>query len=611
MHRYSTVSVGTRILLGSLTLTVVAGIALMALGLTPAIAVIAALVVMTLVIGQRSGWAFAFAGAILLELLGNTLILRLNPLTGLDLWLVNAIGLTVIGLGGMGWLFANAGDLRLPTRDTLLGAASAIALPAVTGVVVLGTGLQTRAGWMTAYGTDSAWNTVASRFIVTDRGIAPWVHPNPSPLVNGLMATWHAPGRSGADELLRHDVIRQNELLLLLMLLTGVLAGIVLVCVVPARRPFLRAAAGVLGSAIPLSGYLAGYAVRFGFFSAPAAVAIMLCVWIVWLGARKNIVASIALLLVATTLLLAAWAPLALLPLALVGVPILMNWRSVFLSRGWSAVACIASAAQLVLYLILVTLPDFTRDGPALAADGGVPEVSPFDVALIGALMFVSGTLAWIGLGRQHEMLGVLLVLVSGGIGVAYLVLQRRGMDALWGYYPAKLGWLVSILLVVLVAASLLSWGGHTKVRGLQPVALLLATAAIVGLVIKVTPLNGSVGSLMPVVKLALTREAASETAREDVLFAAVDRGDRTIFTRFSSTAADDQFINYWSLQLSSDRSQDPIRSFAYSLDSTDAAQVCAAAETWGKGTIVRTRDASFVADIQSTCPDVTVSVAR
>ncbi|MFT2816915.1 hypothetical protein [Leifsonia sp. A12D58] len=602
-----------RILFISLIAAVVLGAVLMLVGFSPAVEVAAVLAVITLAFTQRFGWATSLAAAILLLLLGNTLLLRVLPLVGIDLGVANGVALAATGLGLLAWLYRRLPDIRLPTRAALTTGAAALLVPVLTGLVAaatLGIGERMRVGWMMGTGTDTVWNTVASRFILDDNGIAPWLNPNPSPLVNGLMASWYAPGRGAAEELLRHDVSRQSELLILLFLLCGVLAGIVVARVIPARRLVLRVLAGIFGSAIPLTWYMTGFVIRFGFFNVPIAIAVLFCVWLLWSDLQRHVAASIGLLLVATTILLAAWAPLAALSLGLAGVAVLVRWRALLRLRGWHAVVFGLAALQLVLYILLVTLPDLTRDGAALGANGGVPEITPLDVVLVAVLIFAFAAVASVGLGQRHELLGVVVILIAAVIGIAYLTLQRRGMDTLWGYYPAKLGWLVSVLLVVLLAASALRWLGHADARGVNIVAVLVATVALVGLVIaKVPPIQRDLAGLYPLVGIGLTPESSADAAREDALFAEAETGTKTIFAEYSATAGDDAFINFWAMQLGSVTSDDPIRKYAYVLDPTNPADICAAIEAWDGNVVVITGSTELEAELKDVCPQATFDV--
>ena len=229
---------------------------------------------------------------------------------------------------------------------------------------------------------------------------------------------------------------------------------------------------------------------------------------------------------------------------------------------------------------------------------------------LAGVLMVAFAAVASVGLGARHELLGVVVILLSATVGIAYLTVQRRGMDTLWGYYPAKLGWLLSVLLVILLAASLLRWLSHADARGMNTVAVLLATAAVVGLVIaKVPPIQRDLAGLYPLVGIGLTPESAAETARQEALFAVADTGTKTLFAEYSASAEDDAFINYWTMQLGSATSDDPIRKFAYVLDSTNPADVCAAIEAWDGDVVVATRSPELEAQLTSTCPQMTFDV--
>ena len=113
--------------------------------------------------------------------------------------------------------------------------------------------------------------------------------------------------------------------------------------------------------------------------------------------------------------------------------------------------------APVPLYLFAVTLPDLARESAALAVDGGIMPIAPVYVVTI-ATMTVGVAVLNAGQRHQvHQLIGVIVVCVSGAVAGGYLILQRVASDSLWGYYPAKLAWLLVTLLLVILAAGIAS----------------------------------------------------------------------------------------------------------------------------------------------------------
>lgn len=595
----------------TLALCLITGAALTMLGFSPALLVIATVLLVTLAMSQRLSTASSFVGALILLLLIHTVVIRVVPFTGFDLSLVTVMVLMVIGGGSLVTLALAEPGLRLPDLGPSSVLWSVLFVPMVVGIwlaATVGFGQKMFVGW--AMDNDVVWNTVASRFILSDNGVVPALHPNPSPLVNGLMAIWYAPGREAAGQLLRHDVTRQTELWLLLLLLASVFCGLVLARAVSGSRPLLRLLAGVAGSMIPLTWYLIGFVVQFGFLNVALAIVILLGAWILWCDLRAHTAAASALLFVATTVLLAAWAPLALVALGLAVVGAAIGRREILRLRGVNGIVWWLALLQLPVYLVLVTLPDLRRDGGSLAANGAVPQLAAQDLLLVSILVLVVGATTALAFNQRHELLGIcVLVLMTAG-AVGYLVMQRAGIDTLWGYYPAKLGWLMSFLLVVILAASIARWVNMRRTSGVMVVAIVTATASVVGLVLmRVPPAAHTASAIFPVVGIGLRALDTAGWPRTDTLFASADDDTQFIYARYSPTENDDRFVNSWLLQLTADTSDTPVRSFAYTLDPENAGQLCAAAIAWGGPTVIVTRDSALESELVPICSDADIQI--
>ena len=599
-----------RIVLVTLALVLVAGVILALLGFSPTLLVMAVAALVTLTIGQRLGWASSLVATVVLGLFVHSVLIRLLPFTPFDLGATTVAVLAAIGAASLAALAARRSNLRGPDlgpRSVLWAILPVPVMVASWLAVTLGVGQKMFVGW--AMDNDVVWNTVAARFILSDNGVNPSLHPNPSPLVNGLMATWYAPGREAADEVLRHDVTRQTELWLLLLLLASVLCGLVLARAVSRKQPLLRWLAGIAGSVFPLTWYLTGFVVRFGFINVALAIVVLLGVWILWCDFSAHIVASTALLFIATTVLLAAWAPLAAVSLGLAGVGTLLGLKRVLRLRGIRGLIWWSAFLQLPGYLLLVTLPDLRRDGGSLAANGAAPALTAQDLLFVAALAFVVGAVTALVFRERHEMLGISVLLLTTAGAVGYLVMQRVGVDSLWGYYPAKLGWLVSFLLVLVLAASVARWLNGRR-SGLAAVAIMAAAASVVGLVlVQVPPSAHTARAIFPVISIGLRAVDSAGSSRTEALFASAG-GASSIYSRYSDVENDDRFVNSWLLQLTADTSDDPLRSFAYTLDPGDLEQLCAAATTWGGATVIVTRDGALESELVPMCPEADISVS-
>ncbi|WP_308796722.1 hypothetical protein [Agromyces silvae] len=594
--------------LGSATLA--GGAIAIVAGASPALLAGAAIAMLTVAFAQRASWTLSFAVAILTLLGVHTLIARFAPVAGLEYGAFATAAVVVVGLVAVGVsaLLARGRGLRLPAAADLpisIGVLSVPVLSLFYWVGALGWGSQMRVGWILA--NDAVWNTMAARFIVVDGGIDPAAHPNPAPSTAALAASWMIPGRDAAAEMLRHDVAREAQLVLLVTLAAAVLAGLVAARSVRAAHPVVRVLAGVTGSAFVLGWYVLGFTAELGFLNAPIAVILLLACWVCWTDAPRSPILAAAGLLVAATLLLATWAPVVLVPLALGAMALPVFWQALVARRALAIAVFVVGIAQLVVYGVVVTLGDLRTTGGALAADGAAPPVEPRDVALVVALALVTTVLVLLRrartLGLRRDAVGVLALLGAGGVGGGYLVLQRLGAGlGWWGYYPAKFAWLLCVLLLIVVLGLLLAVA--SAARSPRRVALAsIAALALVGLVVSGSLPLGGIRRVPAAVALATDAEYAKRGDAADRLFAIADGGP-TIAVRLTGDPASDALLNAWLLQAHSEDSSDPVRAYAYGLDTFDATSVCDAMQLWGGGVRLVTGDPLLADELGAVCPD-------
>lgn len=585
------------------------GFAVDAVGGAPFVLWAATAFIVLLVVGQRVAWLPATALTVVGLLAAYAVAVRVLQPIPVDLGTKNRVVVLVVALVGLALCWSRRDRLRLPSlRRTrpLLVALSAIAVTVVAALVAVAASDGTRVAW--AMQNDAIWNTVMARFLYADLGAGP-AHPNVSPLIPALLAGAFAPGRGAvpASELLQHDVSRQAELWLLLLLLSSILAGLVAWRALARCSRVGRGIGTLLVALIPLSWYCAGYAFQFGFYNATVSLIALLGAWIGWSTAREGRLASVAILSASTIVMLATWAPLGIVTIGL-GIGVLAGgrrdwWRSI---RGTRLAVFVLSLAGLPLYLVAITLPDVLRESKALAADGGIIAIQPHHVALVGVVGVAVTALLALGRGAQRDwapLMGVLIVGAASALALGYLVLQRSGQGSWWGYYPQKLSWLVASLLIIVIAVSLA--GLAPRRRALRAVAVAAAVLVVGALMSSPLPTRTSLYALASVF-LPAPQLASDETTER--LFASSDVSQFTVFARFGSPG-EDSFVNNWLIQQRADSGDDPVRSFAYILDGTDLDRLCSLAATADADLVVRTRDDALAAELDAVCPAAEITV--
>lgn len=594
-----------------LVLALLGGALLEGLGWVPwaLVAVVGVLLVLTA--AQRTSMPFAFAVATVFLLVGYTVMVRLYPSVPLPLDVKNRIVLLSVGFCVLFVLWRQRMPIRLPRRETMVTAGLAllpVLLPgaALFGVIDLSGGV--RASW--AMHNDAIWNTVTARFIWADGGLNPAHHPNASPLTAALLAAAMAAGRSGVEPvgLLSHDVTRGAELWLVMTVISGVLAGLIALRSLRGVRNRYQAVAVAFASLIPLTWFVAGNAFQFGFYNGTVALLLLLSAWLAWLEVRASPLLATATLALATVALLATWAPLAAVTASLTGVAILSGLRTWWRMRsGWQLVQGGASVLAIPLYGLAVTVPDLKREGAALGADGGIFAISPTDLIVTAGVATGFFTLAAIALHRKHELVGAITVIGGGVTGLGYLLLQRAGHGNLWGYYPAKMAWLVMILLVVITAISIFSWLVLVSARtwsslGIAGVAALVTLA----LMVQVPPNSATIA---PALSIASPRGLSQPDDVTRLLFSLSNPAEKNLVIRYNKNSGHDLFVNGWLLQLQALSGEDPIRAYSYVLDGSDLGRVCAAVELWGGDVIVHTKSSSLNTELAGACENPRLKV--
>jgi hypothetical protein len=518
-----------------------------------------------------------------------------------------------------------ASALRGASTDLALGGAiAALSLLQVAAVPVARWFTDSpKLAWMMK--NDAPWNLVSSRFLLEDRGLDPSSHRNPAPLANEVVALFMAPGRSSVAraDLLAHDLYRSSEALLLLVGGTSLMAGLLVAAVMPASRPWSRAVLGLVAAAIPWTWSFAGQVFIFGFWNSLPAAILVLSAWSAWVHAERHPLVSSGLLAVIGTGMLAAWAPLVLVPASL-GVAVVVWRRRAHLAlRGLALVAWLVPLLALGVYLVLVTRGDLAAGRGGLAAQGAFPDYYEqltliYWLVPLGILLLLS---VWTPV--RTELVGALVLGLAGAIGTYYLMGQREGSPAgPWGYYPQKFAWTLSFLAPLVLLMGVRGAVASGSLRRAQRGALVVGITLLSGtLLLQVPPadprpLTGDLyptphrtpdyrlATMAPILSYLLPDRASALDPDVTTLLEVEDPDRKVIVSRWSPEPGINAFLNFWLLQLPVDRAAEQPRPYAYDLDSFDPLALCEVVVDWGGGVVVRTRSDTLAGEMAAICPD-------
>lgn len=573
--------------LGVAAVLTVLGAVLAGVGITPWMLWVASLATLTVGLGALLPWALAIAAGLVAPIALAAVAARvLQPVTD-DLSLTSVIVLVAMAGSGVALGWVRRRDAELPRVRSEVWGVAPVLLALVTVFVVVSAAGGAASSW--AMHNDAVWNTAVARMVIADGGIDQVSNPNPSPATSVLLAAADAVGRANiaASDLLAHDVLRQSQLWLMMAGATVILTAVI---VLPRLRNVslvARLAAAVVITAFPVSWAVLGFSVQFGFYNATLSLVVLLASWIAWERSSPSPLGALAVLSVSIVAMLATWAPLALIPIALVLVILATRgrawWRGLG-RRGAIVLALIALPSPL--YAVLVTAPDLMREGAALAVDGAMFPYRPEYLLVAFAVAVLAGcALAAAGFGWHHT-LGVVTIIIASGVALGYLVVQRLTSANLWGYYPAKFGWLVFVVIVIVTAAAVPRVVPRVAARGVRAgIALSSAVVLLAIVALLPTPRLG-----VPFVQMVQQPSGLNmSTVSVGSLFALSAPDDRALVAGYLSPA-EDLFINGWLIQTRAEKNSDPARAFAYTLDGTDPAAVCSAATAEGGSITVHTR---------------------
>ena len=589
--------------LAALPVAVAAAVAALGLGVdSPWGLAIAAWLLLTVALSSRLTASAAAGASVLVVLVPALVAVRTGPATGLPpretattCWAVLALVLAVVCvLARHRWARPSAA-----TAARVL----TVSLPGLVGLASVGVVLLSPGSALTAWAmrNDSANNVMFVRFLLEDGGVDPSVHPNPAYLLQGLVSLGLTAPASVSQTLDAYALLWIGITIAAAVCLAAVVASSV-------RRPGPAALGAVLVGCFTYSWFVVGFSMTYGFANVPLALLLLACSLLVARGTPSTAVLRTAVLVAGTVLLLATWAPLAVVPAALGLVALLGGGPRGLVARLVAApvhsVVLGASLAAALAYAAVVVLPDLRTDGGNLSQGGAFPDLSPWPYVVLSVLALALATTAALRQRGRRERRGAdqlvvraVATVVAGGVAMAGLVaLAAAGSSPVWGYYPQKLSWILAIVTVALVASLSLDATGPLTWRVAAPVVAALVVVGAVTTVVDGPGIRGYV----PALKVARGIEPGAEEDARAVLRLADDPRP-TLVWLLDSTAFDD-LANSWLVASEATSVDDPIRAYAGTIEH-DPEQVCAALRRLGQDAVVVTGADNVPAVIAATCP--------
>jgi hypothetical protein len=595
---------------------VVLGSALLALfAITPWPLIFFCLAGVAVIIWHRSTATFGIAASILLHLAAVAVLIQLSPATRLPLDLTVS-ALLILEACAVAWAVTSA--TRPPRRDlfiTLARRSLFFVVPVVACLVEAISSLLGRSGVAWAMGNDSAFNVMSARILFADGGVNSRLHFNGSPEPHSLLTVVTGAGRwnVGSWDLFQHDVSAYAQLWFLLIIATAVLSALVARQVMPSGTPpwFTIVATNAV-ALVPLTLFVSGYAVRFGFFNATLSLVILLSAWLISRSESVSAATRLTALGLASLALLATWGPLAIVPVAL-AIPAFWQLMRQVRREGFASPRKLIMPGAIIvanaLYVSLVTVADLVAAQGALANDGGIFWLSPY---LAAAVVIVTLSLLTIHARLNKSFSGLLdgvAATLGGAVAILFLVYQRRDEANVWGYYPIKFSWLLVTLFSIVSLALILSLIARLRPRGIILAGAGVAIAAVaLGVVIVSPAIRERALDAFPLLSVAGIPSHHPGDYAASVMFRNKESGVNTIAVN-ALTSAEDAFINLWLVQIEPTLNSLDVRVFAYGIDGNNTAQVCAAIETMAAPVRILTQEQGLRERLLKECPNANFEI--
>ena len=532
-----------------------------------------------------------------------SLVIRFAPIFSIGFHVLNAAALLCAGAALTVGISRTGAQSPLPEKSrrslTPIGVLYGIVGSLMLFMVVTGSRFM---AWAT--NSDAVWTLVHARTLFADNGMARDSMANPAPLTGTLIASAFRFDQNSSEsaDLLAHEITMAGQLWLLVIIATALIVGHLVNESTRSTGPVLRWI-GTLGSALLMfTWYFAGYATQFGFYNASIALCVLLSAWAVWNSVALKPGTQSLLLSGATLAMLATWAPLALAPAFLTAFHLFRQRRAVIAQRN-ETVKALTGFGVLAAYILGVAIPDLIKTGSALGADGGMIDIKPLHVLIVGSLTLVA-IAALAKIENSYDSLlvvGYQVLLIAFALGIGYLMLQRLDVQTQWGYYAAKFAWLATSLVLVIGLQAFGRLLGQLRSKSVRAMTIVGgASALLLAMLLPGFPNPNVV--FAPLTNIVYD-EQADRNSKVNVVSKLASYGQKNIAISYSANPKADLALNNWLLQLNSVNSDEPIRLYSYHVDGTDDQLTCQAIEVWGESVVIHSRSKQAIDRLRENCP--------
>lgn len=455
---------------------------------------------------------------------------------------------------------------------------------------------------------DSVWNTVTARFMLSDNGFDSAIHPHSSPLTAALMAgvMSFGRGRLPGTALLQADMAHVGELWLILTCILSITFLLIGSKLIPFEKKKTQFVFAILCSVYPWTWLLSGWAFQLGYLNATVSLVVLSAAWIVWINSNSAPAFSSILLSLTVLSQLATWAPLALIP---IGLLILHLWKQfgklklaqLSITQPTRIIAGIISLVLVGVYLLIVSSSDLTREKTALSFDGGMFNFRVWSFLVAACALIIMSLYLRRYFSQLNSIIeGSIVIVLSTSLGLGYLILQRKDSANLWGYYPAKMGWIATTLIVIIAISLAAGIYFQTPNRKFGKYIALFAACGLAVSVGLISP--PSKQDVFTPVNIALSSGLANNDSQVPLLSELAGKNKQFVVFQFGDQGAD-AFINLWLLQINSKDGFSPLRPYAYYLDPLKPEGLCEIERLSDESVSVLTRNTDLKEEINILCP--------
>lgn len=439
---------------------------------------------------------------------------------------------------------------------------------------------------------DAQTNTVLAREVLSNHGES---LGKTATFTQDVLALAMSIGREGVpdSQLLIHDLTKISEAWSLMILISSVLMGLIAWGLLSrVRHIVLVNCVVVLAAIYPLSWYVNGFAIMFGFLNVSLSTLLLSLTWLIWQQGSSAKIMGAGLQLFLSVLFLATWPPLVVIPLGFAAGMLAQSWRKKF-SRVDIAVISIA-ALSFVVFAAVAIAPSLMNSGGGLQLDGSILDYRWTTFLLVVCLAFIAAFSAMETYKQSNNISwGLLIFAGSSSMGLAVLLWGNRKLESIWIYYPIKFAWVSGAFLLIISILVLSSF--------------VLSREKVMSVIIGLTGTFGILASFMLMNSvprwqvLPLARVAIGVDPNEQMLpFVSQWAGTKSIFSHFKSTD-EDISANQWLYHMAVEKITDPIRDLAFHPPKT-LSEICSALVTLGPTATLITSDPEWANSIENQC---------